>query len=179
MDRGNILLRRYLCKRLSEYYSQPAEKVVGCVGASSHSRKGIHFSSLINEWHWKYIHRRLYNQQRGMWLTPVELFYPHYSNILANFVNKSMTTSQTSMSRDNTGGFEVVELGGGRGTNAIALLNHLADRYPKTYESLQCYTIFDTSKTLHEHQRDVLMRSRHAEKVKLVNTDMIDVAEGK
>ena len=180
MDRGKIILRRYLCQRLSEYYSQPAEKVVGSVGVGASKRHGINFSSLLNEWHWKYTYRQMYKEQQGMWLTPVEIFYPYYSNILGNFVNESMTTSLTNMSIDEYEGvFEVVELGGGRGTNAIALLNHLAEYYPESYERLQCYTIFDTSKTLHEYQREVLMSSRHAKKFALVNTDMIDVAEGK
>ncbi len=173
MDRGKFILRKYLCKRLSEYYSQPADMVVGSVGA--HNRHGINFSSLLNEWHWKYTYKRMYKEQPGMWLTPVEIFYPYYSNILANFVNESMTTS---LINESEGIFEVVELGGGRGTNAIALLNHLAEYHPESYERLQCYTIFDTSKTLHEYQRKVLIRSRHAKKVTLVNTDMIDVAEG-
>ena len=116
-----------------------------------------------------------------MWLTPVEIFFPYYSNILANFVNESMTTSRAKLYRDNQdqGVFEIVELGGGRGTNAIALLNHLEECHPKSYERLQSYTIFDTSTTLHNYQRDVLKQSRHADKINLVNTDLLDAAEGK
>ena len=192
MDRSNILLRRYLCKRLSEYYAQPADKVVGSVGVGvgvgtdwssqiASRRGGIIFSSLINEWHWKYTYRRVYKEQRGMWLTPVEIFFPYYSNILANFVIESMTTSRAKLYRDNQdqGVFEIVELGGGRGTNAIALLNHLEECNPKSYERLQSYTIFDTSTTLHNYQRDVLKQSRHADKINLVNTDLLDAVEGK
>ena len=179
----NVLLRRYLCKRLSEYYSQPADKVVGCIGSdgalSSHH---INFSSLFNEFHWKHTYQRVYKQQNGMWLTPVELFFPYYSNVLANFVSKSMFTTLNNIhSINNEGVFEIVELGGGRGTNAKALLNHLSEYHSDMYERLQSYTIFDTSPTLHELQRKVLIdgSSTHADKVKLVNIDMMDIAEGK
>ncbi len=115
-----------------------------------------------------------------MWLTPVELFYPYYSNILANFVSASMTTSLNNTTRDNEGVFDIAELGGGRGTNALALLDHLSEYHPETYARLRCYTIFDTSPTLHELQKEVLLDgSSHSDRVKLVNADIMDVAEGK
>ena len=210
MNHGNVLLRRYLCKRLTEYYSQHADKVIGSIDSgfvpqvssvissgggsgggstgkqTSRScqhgaikRRGIDFSSLINEWHCKHTYKRVYREQKGMWLTPVELFYPYYSNILANFVSASMTTSLNNTTRDNEGVFDIAELGGGRGTNAIALLDHLSEYHPETYARLRCYTIFDTSPTLHELQKEVLLDgSSHSDRVKLVNVDLMDVAEG-
>mmetsp|Transcript_1562 Transcript_1562/g.3342 ORF Transcript_1562/g.3342 Transcript_1562/m.3342 type:complete len:465 (-) Transcript_1562:1286-2680(-) len=202
MSGRNVLLRRYLCKRLAEYYSQPADKVVGSIDSGFISRipsgisscgaskisspqqpetspRSIDFSSLFNEWHWKHTYKRVYKEQQGMWLTPVELFFPYYSNILGNFVSESMTTALNNMTMRNDGLFEIVELGGGRGTNAMALLNHLSECHSDMYKRLHCYTIFDTSPTLHELQRKVLIDgSRHADKVKLVNIDMMDVAEG-
>ena len=197
MKGSSTILRRYICKRLAEYYSQPADRVVGSIdprpsvgsGAaaklSSHhfedsTPQSIKFSSLINEWHWKRTYAHVYKEQHGMWLTPVELFFPYYSNILANFVSESMSTTLNNMGRYHDGSWEVVELGGGRGTNAKALLSHLRECHSDMYERLRCYTIFDTSPTLHELQRKVLIdNSDHANKVKLVNLDMMDVAEGK
>lgn len=178
MKSRNIILRRYICKRLNEYYSQPSDSVVGSISNhSSTPRSGINFTSLLNEWHWKYTYKRLYEEQNGMWLTPVELFYPYYSNILANFITDSINNNLQSKHEDNV--FDIVELGGGRGTNAKAVLNHLNDSHPEIYDRLQSYTIYDTSPTLHELQRKVLVDdSSHAEKVKLVNIDMMDIAEG-
>ena len=171
MNGRNILLRRYICKRLNEYYSQPSDSVVGSI--SNHTS----FSSLLNEWHWKYTYKRIYKEQKGMWLTPVELFYPYYSNILANFITESINNNLQHKHEDV---FDIVELGGGRGTNAKAVLNHLNVSHPNMYDRLQSYTIYDTSPTLHELQRKVLIdNSSHAEKVKLVNIDMMDIAEGK
>jgi len=113
-----------------------------------------------------------------MWLTPVELFYPYYSNILGNFITESINNNNLqSKHEDNV--FDIVELGGGRGTNAKAVLNHLNDSHPEMYDRLQSYTIYDTSPSLHELQRKVLIDdSSHADKVKLVNIDMMDIAEG-
>lgn len=172
MSVKNILLRRYICKRLAEYYAQPAERVIG------KSPRSINFSSLLNEWHWKQKYKQVYKEQQGMWLTPVELFRPHFSNVLANFVSDSMTTSMSNL--DGDGGFEIVELGGGRGTNANAVLNHLRDCHSDMYDRLDSYSIFDTSSTLHDLQREVLIDgSQHADKVKLINIDMMNVAEGR
>ncbi len=114
-----------------------------------------------------------------MWLTPVELFYPYYSNVMANFVTSSVSTLRNNNATRYNEGFDVVELGGGRGTNAVAFLDHMCERHPEAYERLRHYTIFDTSPTLHALQREVLYGSNHRDKVKFVNVDMLDVAEGK
>jgi SAM-dependent MidA family methyltransferase len=183
MSHKGILLRKYLCKRLSDYYSQPANAVVGSIESASFTRKTIDFSSLINEWHWKRTYKKVYQEQKGMWLTPVELFFPYYSNILANFVSISMMSTMEKHNEEDEGVFDIVELGGGRGTNAVALLDHLRAFHPKVYDRLQSYTIFDTSPTLHKLQKDILLGnnggSSHSDKVKLVNVDMMDIVEGK
>lgn len=167
-----MLLRKYVCRRLLEYYSQPAHKVVGTTNAS------VDFSSLLGQWHWKRTYKQLYKQQKGQWLTPVELFTPYYSNVFANFVSSSMKPMLESQ-KHNSEGFQIVELGGGRGTNANALLNHLQLHHNDIYDRLTEYIIFDTSPTLHEQQRQNLkVDSDHADKINLVNVDMMEIAEG-
>ena len=172
-----MILRRYICQRLRDYYSQPAENVVGSVSVvgdalSSPPTSSIDFSSLWGEWHWRRTYERVYKEQRGRWLTPVELFYPFYSKAFANFILESVV-------KFGQNEFEIVECGGGRGTNALSILDHLHDFHFDAYEALQRYTIIDTSPTLHELQRKVLKeRSKHADKVDLVNVDLMDIAEG-
>ena len=116
-----------------------------------------------------------YAAQQGMWLTPAELFAPHYSNVLADFV-----ADDAAAGRDGDG-LEVVELGGGRATNAAALLDRLRDRHAAAYDGLRCYSLLDASPTLHALQGEVLRAdgAAHADKVALVHVDMTDVAEGK
>jgi hypothetical protein len=110
-------------KRLSEYFGQPSNDVVGSIEYGVISRNSvsrspdaakfssaINFKALLGEWQWKRTYKRVYEEQQGMWLTPCELFTPYYSNILANFVSNSI---KASLSTDNNT-FEIVELGGGR-----------------------------------------------------------------
>jgi hypothetical protein len=132
----------------------------------------------LGQWHWKRTYKQLYKQQKGMWLTPVELFTPYYSNAFANFVSSSMKPMLESQ-KHKSDGFQIVELGGGRGTNAKALLNHLQLHHHHVYDRLIEYTIYDTSPTLHELQRQNLkIDSDHANKINLVNVDMMEIAEG-
>ena len=170
-----MLLRKYICQRLLEYYSQPAHRVVGSIKNES----SLNFPSLLGHWHWKRIYQQIYNEQKGMWLTPVELFTPFYSNIFANFVSSSMRPMLEKQTH-NADGFQILELGGGRGTNAKALLNYLQLHHSDMYDKLIEYTIFDTSPTLHELQRQNLKMpdSPHHDKIKLVNVDMMEIAEG-
>jgi SAM-dependent MidA family methyltransferase len=82
----------------------------------------------------------LYKEQDGQWLTPVELFRPHYSCILANFV------AETTSASDRV---HIVELGGGLGTNANLILSQLQRTKPKLYDQVS-YTIIDSSQPLME-----------------------------
>jgi len=168
-----MLLRRYVGRRLAEYYAQPPERVVG---STSLSNGTIDFSSLLGEWHWRWIYRRLYRRQRGQWLTPVELFKPYYSNAIANFI---ANCARQNGSLDKVKGVEVLELGGGRGTNASLVLSHLRAAHRDVYDALESYTLVDSSPTLHELQGQILLEGEHADKVQLLRKDVSDVAEGR
>lgn len=160
-----MLVRQYLGQRLASYYAQPSRKVVGSI-----STDGISFSSLWGEWHWRREYRRLYQQQEGQWLTPVELFRPYFSNVLANFVYETCDTEEA---------VEIVELGGGRGTNANLVLSHLQQTRPEFYERIHSYTIIDSSPSLFELQQETLLNGHHAGKVRFSQKDLLDVAEEK
>mmetsp|Transcript_18168 Transcript_18168/g.52495 ORF Transcript_18168/g.52495 Transcript_18168/m.52495 type:complete len:461 (-) Transcript_18168:28-1410(-) len=177
-----MLLRRHIGRILSEYYAQPSHKVVG----STPRGRDINFSSLFGEWHWKWIYRRAYRRQEGQWLTPVELFRPHYSRTVAEFVARSVRAHFTG--GDGTEGgtdvvvdrpVDVVVLGGGRGTNASLVLAHLREAHPDVYDAVQ-YTLIDSSPTLIDLQGEILRgeNSEHADKVTLLQRDAADIAEG-
>ena len=112
--------------------------------------------------------RRLYEEQEGQWLTPVELFRPHYSNILANVVVETCATDRV----------HIVELGGGRGTNASGILSHSQRTKPKLYDQVS-FTIIDSSQPLMRLQKKVLGSGQHAEKIDLVFQDLMPIAEEK
>jgi hypothetical protein len=163
-----MLVRREVGRRLAEYYAQSADAVVGSTGVAS-----IGLSSLWGEWHWKHVDQKLYDSQKGQWLTPVELFKPYYSNVLANFVSGTLSSIELSESQS----VDLVELGGGRGTNAHLILNHLQFTRPDLYERLS-YTIIDSSPSLSELQKNTLGSSAHAERIFYQHTDLLEVAEG-
>lgn len=184
-----MLLRRHVGRLLSDYYAQPSHKVVGAT--TSQGGGDINFASLLGEWHWKWLYRRAYRRQEGQWLTPVELFRPHYSRTVAEFVAR---TVREQIGRDDTSGdggggagaaaingpIDVVELGGGRGTNASIVLSHLRAAHPDVYDAVR-YTLIDSSPTLHALQGEVLLgeKSEHADKVTLLRRDAADIAEGR
>jgi SAM-dependent MidA family methyltransferase len=159
----NMLARNRIGQRLAEYYAQPSSAVVG-----SNVSKALNLSSLWGESHWKRLIKRLYEENEGQWLTPVELFKPFYSNILANFIANNTL---------DEGAVEIVELGGGRGTNALLILDYLQRTHPQIYDRMR-YTIIDSSPTLLELQREkILVQGNHEHKVHLEQKDLTDVAE--
>lgn len=166
-----MLVRRYIGKRLADYYAQPSNSVVG----SMPSLESVQLSALWGEWHWRRLYQRLYNEQEGQWLTPVELFQPHYSTILANFVASEAVTCGDG---DNSSEIDVVEMGGGRGTNAALLLSHLRETKPDIYDRIS-YTIIDSSPSLHNLQRQNLLAGEHGNKIELILKDVSDIAEKK
>ncbi|KAL7580080.1 hypothetical protein ACA910_005065 [Epithemia clementina (nom. ined.)] len=191
-----MLLRTFIARRLASYYAQSADDVV----SSSPSSSPIEFRRLLDEWQWKRLLDRMYREQKGQWFTPVELFKPYYSNAVANFIatncRKGKTKQPTSAkATEETAGvddfddddeedygdgdcpIEIVELGGGRGTNALCVLDHLRQHEPALYERVQYY-LLDSSPTLHKLQQERINASDHAAKVSFLLKDLTKVAEG-
>lgn len=162
------LVRRYIGGRLADYYAQPADRVVGRTSIGEDGR----LSSLMGEWHWRRVLQRLYDEQEGQWLTPVELFQPHFSRILGDFCCQAVDNFTT----DGRHKLEIVELGGGRGTNAKLLMSYLREHKPEIYQGLT-YTLVDSSPSLHQLQKKVLNDSEHADRVDFRLIDLMDVAE--
>jgi SAM-dependent MidA family methyltransferase len=109
-------------------------------------------------------------------LQPVELFRPHYSRIVADFCMAAATNidkTPKTLSR-----VEIIELGGGRGTNANLILSYLEESHPEFYENLK-YTLVDSSPSLHRLQKDVLEKTNHIDRVFFEQKDLMDVAEKK
>lgn len=162
-----MLVRRLIHQRMASYYSQPAHSVIGTIP------RAINLSSLWGEWHWKWVYGNLYKSQQGQWLTPVELFRPYYSNCVANFVLQSIPSDAEAVD-----GMDIVELGGGRGTNAALVMDHIMKTQPQIYDKVQ-YTILDSSPPLVELQRQTLAASNHGDKTRVEHKDLLDVAEGR
>jgi hypothetical protein len=176
-SRSKELVRHYVGRQLYEYYAQPADVVVGRRRDDDSTDRstptGNPFPTLLGEWHWKRVFQRLYDTRQGHWLTPVELFQPHYSHILADFCVHHANHSNRNMQ------FEILEVGCGRGTNARWILSYLREHHHSVYDRLDSYTLVDASPSLHRLQREVLGSGPHAEKVRFARMDLMQVAESK
>jgi len=167
--RHSQLVRTFISKKLGDYYAQPADQVVGT--SPIHPTR---LSSLFGSWHWQRSLQTAYDRKDGQWLTPVELFQPHYSNILADYA----ATWLRSQNKDALS-FDIVEVGGGRGTNALCILSRLQKAHPDIYDRVT-YTLVDASPTLHQYQKQVLSTSAAMDshkKVVFQQNDLIHVAE--
>ena len=173
-------MRHYIGRRLAEYYAQPSDRVVGSAMKRNRPSFDASFKTpavqypFWGQWHWNMHYKALFRQQSGQWLTPVELFSPHYSEIVAKFIITEMNRWRHLKS------FDVVEFGGGRGTNAIVILLFLQKHFPQYFSKLGTYYIMESSASLLEFQKQQLVSlNRHEliDKVEFLHMDIAQAAE--
>lgn len=169
-----MLVRRHVAKLLADYYAQPANRVVG---SALLTEGEINFKGLWGEWHYRRVVARLYAVQEGRWLTSVELMRPFYSQALGNFVAVQARAQLEDTVEHQA--FDIVEMGGGRATNASVILSHLQESHPDIYERVDSYTMIDASPSLLELQEKTMRSGGHFDKMRFELKDMIDIAEGK
>jgi Putative S-adenosyl-L-methionine-dependent methyltransferase len=163
-----MLARRHVAKLLADYYAQPANSVVGSVLLTEGD---INFKALWGEFHYRRKVASLYAKQEGRWLTSVELMRPYYSKSIGNFV------AEQAKGEGKDQDFDIVEVGGGRATNASIILTQLQQVHPHIYDRVNSYTMIDASPSLLDLQRDTMRNTQHFDKMKFELKDMIDVAE--
>ncbi|CAI5741616.1 unnamed protein product [Hyaloperonospora brassicae] len=109
---------------------------------------------------------QLYEASNEAWLTPVEVFAPYYSQALAQY----MLTSPVFRHE-----LEIYEIGGGSGSNALHVLNHLAIHVPHVYAKTK-YTLIEVSPVLAEQQRE-RVAAVHPQQCTVVNQDILTFAD--
>lgn len=174
-----MLVRQYIHQRLHQYYSQAAHSVVGGVADDAPIAFGRIWGGA---WGWRrMLYDQWYNFNNGQWLTPTELFQPYYSQCIAEWIVGRIQAKEEEMLQHDPvppAVVDIIEVGGGRGTNAVCILNHLEKQYPTIFkERLGTYELVDSSATLLELQKErTTMHKRH---MRFRQCDMNDVAEGK
>ena len=134
-----LLLRDYIAARLTAPaggYFAAAAPPVGALGAP------IPFSDLPSRSAYRDALAAAYaalTARGAAWLTPAELFTPHYGAALAGWM--------LSPQAGEGGVREIVEVGGGTGTLACDVLAAIQAACPATYEGLT-YTSLDVSASL-------------------------------
>jgi Putative S-adenosyl-L-methionine-dependent methyltransferase len=172
-----MLVRKYIQQRLQEYYAQPLDHVVGSlISSNQSSQKTIPFRLLFGEYHWKYVYRKAYQRTKGQWLTPSELFAPYYSQCIARWMIQQIQWKM-KQAQSTSMNVEIVELGGGRGTNAMNILDYIHATVPDDiYPNITSYTVIDYSKPLLDHQREIFSATIHASKFLIRSLDLCEYA---
>lgn len=109
---------------------------------------------------------------RQLWYTPTELFRPYYGEAIARYLvaNYRLTTYPYH-------DLIIYEMGAGRGTLMLNILDYIRDVDPVVYERTK-YKIIEISSQLATLQNSQLMVSSaargHADKVEIINQSIFD-----
>ncbi|GMF35787.1 unnamed protein product [Phytophthora lilii] len=128
--------------------------------------RGLDFGNLWGAGEYRQEVAKLYAQSPEAWLTPVEVFAPHYSQALARYMLSSPFLRQP---------LEVFEIGGGSGSNALHILDYLRAHAPDVYARTK-YTLVEISPVMAERQRR-RVAAAHPQQCTVVNQDILTFAD--
>ncbi|KAI9918438.1 hypothetical protein PsorP6_011595 [Peronosclerospora sorghi] len=126
----------------------------------------IDFGNLWGAGEYRKIVAQLYKDSREAWLTPVEVFAPHYSHALARYMLNSPFFKKE---------LKIFEIGGGSGSNALHILNFLKNQAPNVYAKTT-YTLIEISPVMAERQRKRVLAA-HPQQCKVLNRDILTFAD--
>jgi len=172
-----LLLRDYISRRLTGYFSAPAaSSPVGELARALQEKEdtmrrgengktppsSIDFPSLSGRSSYEHALSDLYRRLSVSWLTPSELFSPHYGRAVARFVAEDAKARTKLSSRKEGEGegeeIRVVEVGAGRDTLAADFLDYLAEAEPALHRRTR-YVSLEVSPSLARAQEEKV-RSR-------------------
>lgn len=122
------------------------------------------FNSMKGEFDYRKTVADLYAKNLGKWMTPVEIFAPYYSVALANYILTSRRSKE----------LHLIEIGGGRGTNMLHLLDHIQAIRGDVYQRIQV-TMVEISPRLAEYQQRTL--AKHADKCTFLRCSAQEIAQ--
>ena len=140
-------------------------------------RSPIAFPALLGADDYQRALRARYDQLAAQWLTPVEIFKPHYARALANHVlerharfeaerlaldaSASASAASPPSSRPPRPPLRVYELGGGTGACAVGFMDHVKRVAPEYYADME-YVCVDVSDALADAQERSATAAGHA-----------------
>ncbi|POM70918.1 Hypothetical protein PHPALM_12586 [Phytophthora palmivora] len=128
--------------------------------------QGIDFGNLWGAGEYRNVVAQLYKGSPEAWLTPVEVFAPHYSQALARYMLNSPFFRQE---------LQIFEIGGGSGSNALHILNFLKEQAPHVYAKTK-YTLIEISPVMAERQRN-RVAAVHPQQCTVINQDILTFAD--
>lgn len=109
---------------------------------------------------------------RQLWYTPTELFRPYYGEAVARYLCENYR--QTSFPYHD---LIIYEMGAGRGTLMLNILDYIRDVEPEVYERTR-YKVIEISSNLASVQQGSLMATAeskgHRDKVEIINKSVFD-----
>ena len=154
-------LREALYNRDDGYFANASSPPVGAMSAP------IPFHALLGQEDYARTLARRYDALASQWLTPVEIFKPHYARAVARHILRAHK-AELDAPLDDDGEKErrrgrrvgatplrIYELGGGTGTCAAGILAHIRDDDPEVFASTE-YVGVEISPTLAKMQRETV-----------------------
>ncbi|KAI0011964.1 DUF185-domain-containing protein [Xylariaceae sp. FL0662B] len=115
---------------------------------------------------------KAHDDTRQLWHTPTELFRPYYGEAIARYL-----MSNYIMSTYPYHDLIIYEMGAGRGTLMLNILDYIRDIEPSVYDRTK-YNIIEISPSLAALQNAQLMSNAatrgHADKVEIINRSIFD-----
>lgn len=132
--------------------------------------ESIDFSKIKSRKEFNTIYQKL-TETSEEFLTPVELYQPYYGQIIARYLVKQIHEQNMLESGEPIYLFEV---GAGRGTLVLNILDHLKEHEKEIYDKVQ-YRIIEISSSMVKHQKSRL--SSHGSKVKIFHQSIFEWKE--
>lgn len=108
------------------------------------------------------------NPSRQLWHTPTELFRPYYGEAIARYL-----VSNYHLTSYPYHDLIIYEMGAGRGTLMINILDYIRDMDPDVYARTK-YRVVEISSALADLQRRNLAAADHVDKVEIINKSIFD-----
>ena len=114
-----------------------------------------------------------YTDTRQLWHTPTELFSPHYGEAIGRYLLSNYIASMFPYHD-----LIIYEMGAGRGTLMLNILDYLRDVEPLVYSRTK-YRIIEISSSLAKIQKAKVTASErgHSERVQVINCSIFDWGE--
>ena len=153
-------LHQALYNRDDGYFANDSSPPVGAMS------RPIPFQALLGQEDYARTLARRYDALASQWLTPVEIFKPHYARAVARHILRAHKAELDPTLDDDDGGrrrvgktppLRIYELGGGTGTCAAGILAHIRDDDPTVFASTE-YVGVEISPTLAKMQRETVRR---------------------
>ena len=154
-------LHQALYNRDDGYFANDSSPPVGAMS------RPIPFQALLGQEDYARTLAHRYDALASQWLTPVEIFKPHYARAVARYILRAHREMDASLDDDERRRqrrrrvgktpLRIYELGGGTGTCAAGILAHIRDDDPTVFASTE-YVGVEISPALAKMQRETVRR---------------------